>query len=231
MNGFSISDIYVEQDLRVIHIDPLPENCCSFDCVFCPLGQTALKTDQSFHFPQTDEFIKDLDLFLRKSRIDLVFINPNGEALANIQLLEIINIIHDHGCKVRLLGNGYLLNQPEYKETLHLCDEIIGELAVTREDYFQKLLRPLPGYTLSQHIENMQLFRDTYKGKFILDITILKHYSDSSEAIQSFRKLIRELHPDKLEVETPDGESLKGAFEVDQDRLDEIIQLFELELL
>lgn len=231
MNGFSMSKIYEDRGLRIIDIDPLPENYCSFDCVFCPLGRTATKTDQSFYFPQTDEFIKILDLFLENNQIDLVFINPNGEALANVQLLEIINLIHGHGCKVKLLGNGYLLNNPAYKEILHLCDEIIGELAVTREDYFQKLLRPLPGYTLSQHVKNMQLFRDTYKGKFILDITILKNYSDSPEAIQDFLMLIRQLHPDELEVETPDGESLKGAFEISPEKLDEITQLFELELL
>ncbi|MDF2885408.1 MAG: radical protein [Clostridiaceae bacterium] len=191
MEGFSISNVYVDNGYGTIDINPLPEDYCSFDCVFCPLGRTAVKTDKMFFFKETKEFINRLREVLHNNKVDIVFINPDGEGLANGELIDVIRLIKERNIKVRLLSNGYIFNRKEFRKALSMCDEVIGELAVTNERDFHKLLRPIEGYTLEEYVNNMAEFRKWFSGKFTLDITIIKNYSDSDESVDIFRGRMR----------------------------------------
>jgi len=226
MKGFSIGTVYENENVTMVQINPLPANYCSFDCVFCPLGRTTVKTDQMVHFDETTSFIEQLVHFLDMHPVDLVFINPDGEGLVNSDLAKVIAVIKAHNVQVRLLSNGYILNNPEHRETLELCDEVVGELVVTNESDFQKLLRPLPGYTLAQYVENMARFKQWFPGKFILDITIVKGYSDSNDSAELFQQMIQRIQPDEILLGTPNNDRLKGAFQVSDERLDELHSIF-----
>jgi wyosine [tRNA(Phe)-imidazoG37] synthetase (radical SAM superfamily) len=222
MEGFSISKVYMNSGCKTIDINPLPEDYCSFDCVFCPLGRTVVKSEDKFYFKETEEFISKLKGVINENEVECVFVNPDGEGLANAELIDVIRSIKEKNIKVKLLSNGYILNKEEYRETLSLCDEIIGELAVTKEKDFYKLLRPLDGYSLEEYVSNMAMFKNWFKGKFVLDITIIKNYSDSDESIEWFREVIKKISPDEVFFETPDEDRLKGAFQVTEERLQEI---------
>lgn len=102
MEQFSIGKIYIDSDgLTTVDINPLPHNFCSFDCVFCPLGRTIVKTDEKFHIAGTVSFINKFKTFLELNDIDVVFINPDGEALASSNIIDIIKLIKSRGIKVR----------------------------------------------------------------------------------------------------------------------------------
>lgn len=220
MDAFSISNIYEDENSRrVVDINPLSGNYCSFDCVFCPLGRTKVKTEDSFFFEETEGFIERLDNTLKGNDIDVVFINPNGESLANRDLIKVIEVIKNHGVKVRLLSNGYILNKEEYKETLSMCDEVIGELAVVEEEDFQRIQRPIEGYTLDKYVNNMASFKKWYKEKFIIDITILKGYSDSDEAVEKLKKYILRINPDEVSAGMTSNEKVWNTLGVSQERL------------
>lgn len=223
MEAFSIGKVYIdEQGLKVIDINPLPKNLCSFDCVFCPLGRTALKTDERFYFEETKEFIDRLSKFLDNNEVDMVFLNPDGEAMANEELIDVIKLIKDRNKNVKILTNGYLLNRPENTEVLELCDEVIGEVMVTTESDFQKIQRPMDGFTLEEYIQNMVDFKRWFQGKFILDITLLKRYSDSDEAVEKLKEYIKRIQPDEVMLETPSREKFKEAFGLDEEKFNYI---------
>ncbi len=223
MKPFSIGKIYFNEiNERVIDINPLPGKYCTFDCIFCPLGPTKFKTDIPHNFHETGAFLKTLDNFLKQETIDVVFINPDGELLVQERILEVVSLIKKHNIKVKIISNGYLFNRSEYQIILNNCDEVIGEVAVTREKDFQKIHRPLQGYTLKDHVFNMASFNRQYHGKFILDITILRNYSDSHEDIEKFEEFIKGIKPDEIYVHTPSKEKFKKIFAVDETRLQEI---------
>lgn len=227
MESFSISKVYKDKHgISTIDISPLSHKCCSFDCVFCPLGKTILKTDNISPFEDTKKFIHRLELTLDSNLIQAVFINPNGEAMANGELLDIVELIRIKGKYIRILTNGYILNNPENREVLELCQAVIGELFVTKEEDFQKLCRPIIGYTLDNHIKNMIEFKKWFKGKFTLDITLIKNYSDSDASVDKLREIVDMIKPDEVNLETPDKDKFKGAFTVDDDKLNHIRRRF-----
>ena len=227
MKPFSISKIYTDKisQERTIDINALPENYCSFDCVFCPLGRTIVKTDKDFDFKvDTDLLLTKLNNILEKNQnmIDTVFIDPDGDVLANSRLSEILNLIKKYHIKVKTISSGYLFNIPKYRDRMNLFDEIIGELVITNEENFQKIQRPMKGFTLDNYISNLKNFVKQYEGKFILEITILKNYSDSHENIIEFKEYIKQINPDEVVVQTPSKDKFKKAFGVEDKILYEI---------
>ena len=222
MGGFSYKDIYIEDVKRVLEVNILSEKHCNFDCIFCPIGRSYNKVDTPQSLDEMDNSIKELETIIENNKIDLVFINSKGEALVNNKIGRIIDLIKSKGVAVRLLSNGYLLGRGEYLEIANRCDEVIGEIKAVSEEDFQKIQRPIQGYTLREYISNMILFNKQYKGKFILEVTIIKGYNDTDESINKIRNIINELSPDKIIVEKINNERFRKKLGISNERLDEI---------
>ncbi len=222
MSGFRYKDIYSEDGKRILEVNILPEKHCNFDCIFCPIGRSQNKVDTQKSFDEMDSSLKELESMIENTKAELVFINSKGEALVNENIIDIINIIKGKGVPVKLLSNGYILNWPEFKEIANMCDEIIGEIKVASNEDFQKIQRPIEGYTFENHISNMKAFREQYKGKFILEVTILKGYNDDEESIQKLKSVIKEISPNKVIIERLEDEKFKKKLGIPDERFEEI---------
>lgn len=222
MSGFSYKDIYSEDGRRVLEVNILPEKHCNFDCIFCPIGRAQNKVDTQKSFDEMDNSLKELEKMIENTKAELVFINSKGEALVNENIIDIINIIKGKGVPVKLLSNGYILNWPEFKEIANMCEEVIGEIKVASNEDFQKIQRPIEGYTFENHISNMKAFREQYKGKFILEVTILKGYNDDEESIQKLKSVIKEISPNKVIIERLEDEKFKKKLGIPDERFEEI---------
>lgn len=219
---FSYKDIYIEDGRKVLEVNILPEKYCNFDCVFCPIGRSQHKTDVQRSFPGTDNSIVELENNINALNPDLIFINSKGEALLNDRIDDIIDLIKANGKAVRLFTNGYLLGRSEYMKIANRCDEVVGELKVLSEEDFQRLQRPIEGYTLAEYISNMAAFRRQYAGRFIFEITIIKGCSDGPGSIEKLKDIIREISPDKIVVAKINDKRFEKKFSITDERLEEI---------
>ena len=222
MGGFSYKDIYMEDGKRVLEVNILPDKHCNFDCIFCPIGRSYNKVDTPQPFDVTYNSLNELGSMIKNYNVELVFINSKGEALVNDKITDVIDMIKSKGVPVRLLSNGYILGKDEYMEIANKCDEVIGEIKAISEEDFQKIQRPIEGYTLEEYISNMSLFNKQYKGKFILEVTIIKGYNDTEESINKIKDVINRLTPDKIIIERMNDERFKKKLGVSDERFDEI---------
>ncbi len=222
MGDFSYKDIFIEDGRRVLEVNILPEKYCNFDCIFCPIGRSQNKVDTQKSFDKVDSSLIELQNMIENTNAELVFINSKGEALVNERIIDVINIIKCKGLPVKLLSNGYILNMPEYKDIANMCDEVIGEIKVISNEDFQKIQRPIGGYTFENHILNMKAFREQYKGKFILEVTIIKGYNDDENSIKKLKNIIKELSPNKLIIARMEDEIFKKKFGITDERFKEI---------
>ena len=120
------------------------------------------------------------------------------------------------GLPVRLLSNGYLLGRDEYIKIANKCDEVVGEIKVITEEDFQKIQRPIEGYTLAEYISNMASFNKQYKGKFI------KGYNDDEESIKKIKNIIKEICPNKIIIARIEDERFKKKLGITDERFEEI---------
>jgi wyosine [tRNA(Phe)-imidazoG37] synthetase (radical SAM superfamily) len=102
------------------------------------------------------------------------------------------------------------------------CDEVVGEIKTITEKDFQKVQRPIEGYTLAEYISNMASFSKQYKGKFLFEITIIKGYNDNEESIQKIKNIIKEISPDKIIVARMEDERFKKKLGITDERFEEI---------
>ncbi|MBM6859697.1 radical SAM protein, partial [Clostridium saudiense] len=218
MSGFSYKDIYIENGRKVLEINILPEKHCNFDCIFCPIGRSVNKVDTQKSFDNIESSLKELESKIESTEAQLVFINSKGEAFVNDKLEDIIDFIKGKGVAVRLLSNGYLLGRDEYIKIANKCDEVIGEIKVITEEHFQKVQRPIEGYTLEKYISNMVSFNKQYKGKFIFEVTIIKGYNDDNESVQKLKGIIKEISPDETVVVRIDDEIFKKKLGISDER-------------
>ena len=200
MNNFTYKDVYIEEGKKVLEVNILPEKHCNFDCIFCPIGRSKNKVDTQKSFDEIDISLAELNKKIDETKAELVFINSKGEAFINDKILDIIDFIKNKGVSVRLLSNGYLLGREEFIKIANKCDEIVGEIKVITEEDFQKIQRPIDGYTLEKYINNMISFNKQYKGRFIFDVTIIKGYNDDDESVEKLKEVIRQISPDKIIV-------------------------------
>lgn len=227
MGGFTYKDIYIEDGKRVLEVNILPEKYCNFDCIFCPIGRSHNKVDTPQSFAEMEHSLRELESKLEKNKVDLVFINSKGEALVNVKIRDIIELIKGKGLPVRLLSNGYLLGRNEFKEIANMCDEVIGEIKAVSEEDFQKIQRPIKGYTLEEYISNMITFNRQYKGKFILEVTIINGYNDTEESMNKIKHIISELSPDKIIVERMNDDRFKKKLGISDERFNEISKIIQ----
>ncbi|WML34832.1 radical SAM protein [Clostridium sp. OS1-26] len=222
MGGFSYKDNYIEDGRRVLEVNILPEKHCNFDCIFCPIGRSQNKVDTQKSFDEIDSSLKELESMMENTKAELIFINSKGEALVNDKIGDIVDFIKVKGLPVRLLSNGYLLGRDEYIKIANKCDEVVGEIKVITEEDFQKVQRPIEGYTLAEYISNMVSFNKQYEGKFIFEITIIKGYNDDEESIQKIKNIIKEISPNKIIIARMEDERFKKKLGITDERLEEI---------
>ncbi|KAJ53746.1 wyosine [tRNA(Phe)-imidazoG37] synthetase (radical SAM superfamily) [Clostridium tetanomorphum] len=222
MGGFSYKDIYIEDGKRVLEVNILPEKYCNFDCIFCPIGRSQNKVDTQKSFDKISSSLIELESMIENTKAELIFINSKGEALVNDKIGDIIDFIKVKGLPVRLLSNGYLLSKDEYMKIANKCDEVVGEIKVITEEDFQKIQRPIKGYTLVEYISNMVSFNKQYKGKFIFEITIIKGYNDDEESIQKIKNIIKKISPNKIIIERIEDERFRKKLGITDERFEEI---------
>ncbi|NLM49936.1 MAG: radical SAM protein [Clostridiaceae bacterium] len=222
--GFFTYKEYIKDGKKVLKVNILPERYCTFDCIFCPCGRTSNKQETQTDFPGNDDAILELEKILdeKKNQIDIVFLNSKGEALLNKRVGDIIDLIKRKNKPIRLLSNGYLLGKDPYKKIAQKCDEVIGEVRVVTDKDFQKTHRPLLGYTFDEHISNMAEFKKEYSGTFILEINILKGYSDTDLAVEKLKEIINIIKPDIVKVEPMEDERFMKKYGIEEERLQKI---------
>ena len=224
MNNFTYKDVYIEEGKKVLEVNILPEKHCNFDCIFCPIGRSKNKVDTQKSFDEIDISLAELNKKIDETKAELVFINSKGEAFINDKILDIIDFIKNKGVSVRLLSNGYLLGREKFIKIANKCDEIVGEIKVITEDDFQKVQRPIDGYTLEKYINNMISFNKQYKGRFIFDVTIIKGYNDDEESVKKLKEVIKQISPDKIIVARMDDDIFKKKLGISDEKFREISQ-------
>ena len=227
MSNFTYKDPYIEDGRKVIEMNVLPEKHCNFDCIFCPIGRSKTKVDEQKSFEGLQTSLDELGLLIDETQPDLVFINSKGEALVHENLGSVIDFIKDKSPKIRLLSNGYLLGKKEFMKLANMCDEVIGEIKVVTEEDFQKVQRPIEGYSLNEYISSMQHFKSQYAGKFILEVTIIKGYNDDDKSVERLKEIIAQIAPSELMIVRIDDEPFRKKLCISDERFAQVVKELE----
>ena len=191
---------------RSLGIDPLPSKTCNHQCIYCQLGKTTHFTNTRENYFPVTQIINEMRsaIKINQNLIDYITFVGSGEPTLYKDLKDLIIAAKEVSNKpICVITNGSLLNNEEVVEALLLTDVILPSLDAGSENLFKKINRPHPSLKYDEIIQGYISFREKYKGKFWLEIMLMKDINDSKDELTLIRDKIDLIKPDRIDINVP----------------------------
>ncbi len=187
---------------RSLGIDPIGAiSTCSFDCVYCQLGEIERKTSARQVFIPTAQIQQELLAGLPWAA-DVVTFSGSGEPTLAANLGELLAIAKTiTGLPTVVLTNATLLGDPGVRAELQRADIVAVKCDGASEAQIRRVDRPVTGMDWQMLQQGMLAFRQTYRGRFTVQTMVLSRWSASD--CDAFIAWMRALAPDEIQLNTP----------------------------
>jgi len=205
---------------RSLGIDLVPFKTCSYDCVYCQLGRTTVKTTERREWVPLDLVLEQVQRRL-PSGPDYITLSGSGEPTLFSRIGELIVRIKDMtDIPVAVLTNGSLLWQKAVRDDLQQADLVIPSLDAGNERMFQYVNRPAPELSFDQMVDGLVTFREQYEGQYWLEVFLLGGVTDVQAEVEAIARAVQRVGPHRVQLNTvsrPPGEDF--AFPVPPDEM------------
>lgn len=187
---------------KSLGIDPIGTiSRCSFNCVYCQLGEIEDQTGQRAEFVPTSQILQDLQPF-SPWEVDAITLSGSGEPTLALNLADIITQTQKLTTRpVVILTNGTLLYDPEVRAALSLADEVSVKLDAVDTPQLQGINRPLAKIDWSPIWGHLTQFRQQYGGRLSIQTMMLTPWRDRER--KRYLHLMQSLTPDEIQLNTP----------------------------
>ena len=191
---------------RSLGIDPIPSKTCNYQCIYCQLGKTTHFTNDRKDFYPKEEIFEEMEksIILNKGKFDYITFVGSGEPTLCKSLGELILKAKKLSEKpICVITNGSLLYQEDVKNELMLSDVVLPNLDAGDEKLFIKINRPHPSINFGKIIQGYIDFRKEFKGKFWIEIMVMKGINDSKEELIKIKEKVDLIKPDRIDINVP----------------------------
>lgn len=199
---------------RSIGVDPLCQNTCSFDCVYCQVGPTLNKTIQTDEFVDIARIKEDLKRVLPEKSADIVTISGYGEPTLAKNLGEIIESIKEvTDLPVAILTNSSTLSLGKMRKTLKNIDTVVAKLDAPDDSILKEINRPVKGLHFGNVLKGIKQFKKCFEGRLELQTMFIEKNKCHAGRLA---EIAAEIQPDKVYINTPLRHSPEGHLSEDQ---------------
>ena len=187
---------------RSLGIDPIgPVSACSFDCVYCQLGEIEEKTRDRRIFVATSRILRDLRA-VAIDGIDVISLSGSGEPTLALNLGEIVSAIKAAtGKPVVVLTNASLLGDPGVRQEVALADFVAAKVDAVGDGRLRRVDRPVAGIGFAEIRRGLLAFRREYRGQLAVQTMLLGRWPEREQA--DYVAFIGELAPDEIQLCAP----------------------------
>jgi len=173
---------------------------CSFNCVYCQLGETDQFIVEPREFISLEQLTSEIEL-LSPIKADYATFSGRGEPTLASNLGEAIKLARSIlDLPIAVLTNSSLMFRRDVRQQLAHADTVVAKLDVPNEELFTMVNRPAPGLHFDQIKDGIRLFRDKYRGKLALQVMFIEANKDYASEIAA---LARQISPDEVQINTP----------------------------
>jgi wyosine [tRNA(Phe)-imidazoG37] synthetase (radical SAM superfamily) len=178
----------------------LETSTCSFNCIYCQLGDIQLKTAERKIYVPTAQVEHDL----RRSgweEADIITFSGSGEPTLALNLGEVIHMVKEYTHKpVMVLTNATLLHDPGVIQDLQEADMVACKLDAATEAGLRQMNRPVDGVSLERILSGIQNLKANYQGKLSLQCMFMP---TNQREVDAMAALINDIQPDEVQLNTP----------------------------
>lgn len=209
-----------------------PYKICSFNCVYCQLGETTERTIERKEYIPVQEIVNELKLWLENNSLEAKNLNyitfsGAGEPTLNIKIDQLATQIKKiTAMPVAVITNASLLNDASVRRSLMLADLIVPSLDAVTAGVFEKIDRPHPDIKIEEIIHGLADLRKEFQGKIWLEVMLAKGINDNLTHIRKLKDIIDKINPDKIQLNSPVRTTAeKNILAVDRKKLEKIREI------
>ncbi len=174
---------------------------CSFDCVYCQLGETLIKTKERKVYIPTEKIIEEIKDLPPDLRIDYITFSGMGEPTLAANLGEAIKEIRAlKKDKIAVITNSSFMWNKAVRDELALSDFVMAKLDAADEETFKKINRPVEGIKFEDVYRGIKAFRKEHDVKLAIQIMF---FEMNKEEFKKIAKLAFDANPDEIQINTP----------------------------
>jgi wyosine [tRNA(Phe)-imidazoG37] synthetase (radical SAM superfamily) len=187
---------------RSLGVDLVPFKTCTYDCIYCQLGQTTDKTVERREWAPLDEVVDELKEKLAL-KPDYITLSGSGEPTLFSRLDELIGRIRSMtDVPIAVLTNGSLLWDDEVRRQLLDAHLVIPSLDAGCDEVFKAVNRPHDDISFQQMLEGLIAFRNEYHGKYWLEVFLLAGHTAVETELRKIIDCVGRIRPDRVQLNT-----------------------------
>jgi len=178
------------------------DSICSFNCVYCQLGNIHQVIDEQKVFVPTERYIEDLAK-IDMDQVDIVTFSGSGEPTLGLNIGEVIEHINEEYQKPTLiLTNSTWLYDKATRERLHGASIVDCKLDAASDEMLQRYNRVAEGVTLDRIITGIKAMRDDpgFKGKLTIQSMFMPM---NKKEVEQLADIIKDIQPAEVQLNTP----------------------------
>jgi len=189
---------------RSVGIDFVPFKTCSYDCIYCQLGRTTVKTIERKEYAPVDAVLKEVEEKLKTIfPPDYITLSGSGEPTLHSGIADIISGIKKiSSIPVAVLTNGSLFWIDEVRDAVSGADLVIPSLDAGSQKTFLSVNRPHSGIIFKKMVEGLCTFREGFRGPVWLEVFITGGITDSDDEIARIKALADRIAPERIQLNT-----------------------------
>jgi wyosine [tRNA(Phe)-imidazoG37] synthetase (radical SAM superfamily) len=187
---------------RSLGVDLVPFKTCTYDCIYCQLGRTPLKTIERREWVPLEDVLKELRSRL-SSQPDYITLTGSGEPTLSLRLSELIDSIKAMtDIPVAVLTNGSLLWREDVRRDLRNADVVIPSLDAGDATLFRAVNRPHEQISFDKMLDGLVDFRQESDGQYWLEIFLLDGYTAMEGEVAKLASCLDRIRPDRIQLNT-----------------------------
>ncbi len=212
---------------RSLGVDLVPFKTCTYDCIYCQLGRTTVKTCERKEWVPVEGILSQVKEAL-DSNPDYITLAGSGEPSLHSGMTDIISGIKQMASvPIAVLTNGSLLWDEDMAASIMDADLVIPSLDAYNQESFEQVNRPHEDITFDRMVNGLVKFRKIFPGKFWLEVFLLDGITGNSGEVEKMAAIAREINSDRIQLNTvarPPAESYAKA--VPMDRMEQFVEVF-----
>jgi wyosine [tRNA(Phe)-imidazoG37] synthetase (radical SAM superfamily) len=189
---------------RSLGLDLIPYKTCTYDCVYCQLGRTTVKTMERKEYVPVEEVLSELREWLRSGEAcDYISLAGSGEPTLHSGIGTLVRSIKGMTkIPVAVLTNGSLLFQSEVQDALLEADVVIPSLDAGDAHLFQWVNRPVEEISFDRMVEGLESFTKRFRGEVWLEVLLLEGVTAYPAQVEKIAALVRRIGPVRVQLTT-----------------------------
>ncbi|MBU2492947.1 MAG: radical SAM protein [Bacteroidetes bacterium] len=226
----------------VLGINNVKSKICSYDCIYCPSGNTTCYSVCANYCLSPYELhlsVKNKLEELKKSnkKIEYIVFAGGGEATLDSSLSKEISLLREFGYKIAVFTNASLLWNYDIQENLMYADYVSVKIDTVNDDTWMKINRPHRKLDYNVILNGIKEFSQKFNGTFVTETTLIKNLNDNAEEIENLSTYLNSLKheasyfmtpiypPSESYAESPDKEILDHLSKMINEKVNKSVML------